>query len=203
MAIEIDKFVNLAIMLIVMLVVLIGASYIYTTYVYPSIKGLGFETLSTEEQSKIIGNFDSLTDILQKCAASQKMNCWCNSDHQFPVGFPKEAKINIKRENKKSVISLMYGKNEIKNATINSLFAILPVMETSGQFEITFFPADVDNKNIVAAFYKAEKIYLFNEGQIKEEWKKNFKVEDCINENPYNLLCVSVIHYNNFCLTTI
>jgi len=194
MAIEIENVIKLILLALVLGSVIYGAYFIYTTYVYPSIKGLGFEALSAEERSRISNNFDSLTNILQKCATSSNINCWCNYSHQFPAEFPKEVKIEI--DNKNSAISLIYDKDEVKNSTLTPNLA-LPKMETAERFEITFPPAKVYGKNVIAAFYKSDKIYLFNEGQIKEEWKK-FNTGNCT-QTAYPLLCFSAINYNKIC----
>jgi len=200
-AVSIDNMIKAIFLALVLAAVIYGAYFIYNTYVYPSIKGLDYGSLPAEERLKIANSFDSLTAVLQECAASEKDNCWCNSDRQFPAGFSQNTKIGVKTDTsaRKSVISLIYGKKEIKNLTINYILA-LP--QLGAQFEITFAPAKVDGKNVFAAFYKSysnDKIYLFNEGRFKEEWK-TWEIADCSTKaRLYSMLCLSAINYDNFC----
>ena len=181
--------------ILMLLVVLASIYYGYSYFQNKLPASLKFLDVPMQQQSEIKSNFDSLTTLLQECAANGKMNCWCNSGHQFPVGFPKGTTIGVKTGDTKSVLSLLYGKDEIKNSTINYQLA-LP--QLGAQFEITFTPVKVDGKNIFAAFYKYDKIYLFNEGQIKDEWK-DWKIADCAKANPYGMLCLSAINYDNVC----
>jgi len=191
---EIEKLIRI---ILIAVAIIVGAaiSISFANKVPSSLGFLDFNSLSSQQKTEMNDNFDSLTKLLQSCAASNNLNCWCNSDHQFPTGFVKGTNLTIVVSGRTSALSLKYGNITVASSTID--YPVTLPLQTGGKFSVIFAPATVNGRDVVYAFYKSGNIYLFNEGKIDEKWK-SFKIEDCSNEK-YRDLCIAAVNHNKVC----
>jgi hypothetical protein len=128
-------------------------------------------------------NFDILTNNLKLCRNIAKQNCICHDVIvNFPYTFIDDITIRITHKRDSEVISMVYGKQQIKNTTLDNTFIssasfvdgnIIETIKSSYESEITFAKGIVsfdNDKVILPLIYKRSQtrleIPIYNTGSI-------------------------------------
>lgn len=82
-----------------------------------------YSSLSSSTRAQEEMNFDVFVNNLQACRNSVKQSCICSDVFvNFPYTFLDDISIRIAHKKDGDVVSMMYGKQEIKNITLSNTF---------------------------------------------------------------------------------
>lgn len=122
--------------LLVVAILLIGGgvAYAFGGTIIPWIKE-GFVKLDPTEQTGSQDNFKTLTENIDNCIASQKINCLCEGLTDYPGTFSSKTKLYVILGGSQTNISLKAGSNIISQENKNvAILSTLLVKSGSDQY---------------------------------------------------------------------